>query len=141
MLATMAWQAVSGSLSFGRARIQRRQCNMGAAFIHKDQPVRLALLHLLAPAGSLLLVAFAGCQCLFFVSSPHARSSGSSSRYSPASHARFPRADSAFLSGHLGELPIGPPGLPVRRLLSWPDVPASLWASRGLSLAVVSGSP
>src|SRR5512135_2788179 len=66
MLATMAWQAVSGSLSFGRARIQRRQCNMGAAFIHKDQPVRLALLHLLAPAGSFLLVAFAGCQCLFF---------------------------------------------------------------------------
>src|SRR5512135_3560063 len=71
MLATMAWQAVSGSLSFGRARIQRRQCNMGAAFIHKDQPVRLALLHLLAPAGSFLLVAFAGCQCLFFSCPAH----------------------------------------------------------------------
>src|SRR5260221_8945829 len=55
-----------GPLPFRSACIQRRERNVGPTLIGKDPLLGLALLHLLSPAGSFLLVAFAGCQELFF---------------------------------------------------------------------------
>src|SRR5260221_12781535 len=66
ILAPVAWHAVGGPLPFGSPCIQRRQRNVGPTLIDKDPLPRLALLHLLAPTSSFLLVAFAGCQRLFF---------------------------------------------------------------------------
>ncbi len=46
--------------------IQRSQRDVGATFIHKDEPVRIQWLHLLPKARSLFLAAFTGSQRFFF---------------------------------------------------------------------------
>jgi hypothetical protein len=66
ILAAIAWHAVPGALPFGGTGIQGPQGDVGPALIHHDQLLGVALLHVLAKARSFLLVAFAGCQRLFF---------------------------------------------------------------------------
>ncbi len=52
-----------GTLSVARCPLgERGQGNIGAAFIQKDQPVRVQLTHLLMPVVSFLLVALTGTQ-------------------------------------------------------------------------------
>ena len=66
VLATIARHAASGSFSFGGSCLQRGQSDVGATFIQKDQLLHLHFAHLLTPVDSFLLIAFAGCQRLFF---------------------------------------------------------------------------
>lgn len=66
VLATVARHAAVCPLSSRRSRIQRRQRDVGATFIHKDEPGGIQWLHLLPKARSLFLAAFTGSQRFFF---------------------------------------------------------------------------
>src|SRR5438128_6687885 len=68
ILATIAWNASSGPLSFWGTSIQRRQGNVGAALIKKHQRFRRKLARVLSPSGPLLLVALCRPERLFFPS-------------------------------------------------------------------------
>ncbi len=73
ILAAIARNAPFGALSFGRSRIDGRERDIGATFIHKDQLLGWQLAYFCSPGGPLLLIAFRGTQRFFLRVQPTRR--------------------------------------------------------------------
>jgi hypothetical protein len=73
VLAVVARYRSGGPVVMRRPAIQPGQGDVRAAFVDKDELLRVELGRGLTPGGACLLVALAGCQCLFLCVQPSRR--------------------------------------------------------------------
>ena len=73
VLAVVARHRAGGALVMRRPAVEPGQGDVRAAFVDKDELLRVELGGGRTPGGARLLVALAGCQCLFFCVQPRRR--------------------------------------------------------------------